>query len=44
MMYYQQASEKVMEVLEEYADVLEQASIDEAYLDCTKTWRFCAIP
>ena len=43
-MYYQQASEKVMRVLEEYADVLEQASIDETYLDCTKTRRFCAIP
>jgi DNA polymerase IV (DinB-like DNA polymerase) len=34
--YYQQVSEKVMRVLEEFADVLEQASIDEAFLDCTK--------
>ena len=34
--YYQQVSEKVMRLLEEYADVLEQTSIDEAYLDCTK--------
>jgi DNA polymerase IV (DinB-like DNA polymerase) len=34
--YYQQVSEKVMRLAEEYADVLEQASIDEAYLDCTK--------
>jgi DNA polymerase IV (DinB-like DNA polymerase) len=34
--YYQQVSEKVMNLLEGYADVLEQASIDEAYLDCTK--------
>jgi DNA polymerase IV (DinB-like DNA polymerase) len=34
--YYQQVSEKVMRLLEEYADVLEQASIDEAYVDCTK--------
>jgi DNA polymerase IV (DinB-like DNA polymerase) len=34
--YYHQVSEKVMRLLEEYADVLEQTSIDEAYLDCTK--------
>jgi DNA polymerase IV (DinB-like DNA polymerase) len=25
-----------MNLIEEYADVLEQASIDEAYIDCTK--------
>jgi DNA polymerase IV (DinB-like DNA polymerase) len=35
--YYQQVSEKVMGVLEQFADVLEQASIDEAFLDCTKS-------
>lgn len=34
--YYQQISEKVMSLIEGYVDVLEQASIDEAYLDCTK--------
>jgi len=34
--YYKQISEKVMNLMEGYADVLEQASIDEAYLDCTK--------
>lgn len=34
--YYQQVSEKVMDVLAQFADVLEQASIDEAFLDCTK--------
>ncbi|MGI0049368.1 MAG: DNA polymerase IV, partial [Nitrososphaera sp.] len=34
--YYQQVSEKVMGVLEHFADVLEQASIDEAFLDCSK--------
>jgi DNA polymerase IV (archaeal DinB-like DNA polymerase) len=34
--YYQQISCKVMNLIEEYVDVLEQASIDEAYLDCTK--------
>jgi DNA polymerase IV (archaeal DinB-like DNA polymerase) len=34
--YYQEISGKVMSLLEGYADVLEQASIDEAYLDCTK--------
>lgn len=33
--YYQQISEKVMSI-EEYADILEQTSIDEAYLDGTK--------
>lgn len=33
--YYAQVSEKVMEVLAGFADVLEQASIDEAFLDCT---------
>lgn len=35
--YYQQVSEKVMGVIEKFADVLEQASIDEAFLDCTKS-------
>lgn len=34
--YYQEISKKVMGVLEQFADVLEQASIDEAFLDCTK--------
>ncbi len=33
--YYSQISDKVMALLEEYADVLEKASIDEAYVDCT---------
>ena len=33
--YYRQISDNVMRILEEYADVLEQSSIDEAYLDCT---------
>ena len=33
--YYSQISDKVMALLEEYADVLEKASIDEAYIDCT---------
>ena len=36
MHYYKQASQKVMAVLAQFADVIEQASIDEAYLDCTK--------
>jgi DNA polymerase IV (DinB-like DNA polymerase) len=35
--YYRQVSNKVMNMLEDYADVLEQTSIDEAYLDCTKS-------
>ncbi len=33
--YYGQISDRVMALLEEFADVLEQTSIDEAYLDCT---------
>jgi DNA polymerase IV (archaeal DinB-like DNA polymerase) len=33
--YYQQISQKIMKHLEEYSDILEQSSIDEAYLDCT---------
>ncbi len=33
--YYGQISDQVMALLEEFADILEQASIDEAYLDCT---------
>ncbi|HVX03048.1 MAG TPA: DNA polymerase IV [Nitrososphaera sp.] len=33
--YYKQVSEKVMEVLFGFADVVEQTSIDEAFLDCT---------
>ncbi|MEO9320719.1 MAG: DNA polymerase IV [Nitrososphaera sp.] len=33
--YYSKVSEQVMAVLEGFADVLEEASIDEAYLDCT---------
>ncbi|MEM2139773.1 DNA polymerase IV [Nitrososphaera sp.] len=36
MGYYKQVSEKVMSVISQLADVIEQASIDEAYLDCTK--------
>lgn len=35
--YYQQVSEKVMGILGQFADVLEQASIDEAFVDCSKT-------
>jgi DNA polymerase IV (archaeal DinB-like DNA polymerase) len=33
--YYRTISEKVMRILREYTDRLEQSSIDEAYLDCT---------
>ena len=33
--YYNTISQKVMKILEKYGDTLEQASIDEAYLDCT---------
>jgi DNA polymerase IV (archaeal DinB-like DNA polymerase) len=35
MQYYRDISENVMRILEEYADSLEQSSIDEAYMDCT---------
>jgi len=34
--YYNSVSHQVMRLLEEYADVLEQTSIDEAFIDCTK--------
>jgi DNA polymerase IV (DinB-like DNA polymerase) len=33
--YYRSISEQIMNVIHEYADILEQASIDEAFLDCT---------
>lgn len=34
--YYERISQQIMRLLEEYADIVEQASIDEAYIDCTK--------
>ncbi len=34
--YYQQVSDRIMSVLREHSDILEQAGIDEAYLDVTK--------
>ncbi|MCW4017479.1 MAG: DNA polymerase IV [Candidatus Bathyarchaeota archaeon] len=37
--YYQQVSDKIMSILREYSDILEQAGIDEAYLDVTKRTR-----
>jgi DNA polymerase IV (DinB-like DNA polymerase) len=33
--YYREISEQVMNAIQQYADTLEQASIDEAFLDCT---------
>jgi DNA polymerase IV (DinB-like DNA polymerase) len=33
--FYEKISNDVMKILEDYADIFEQASIDEAYLDCT---------
>jgi DNA polymerase IV (DinB-like DNA polymerase) len=33
--YYREVSEKVMAALASFADIVEQASIDEAFLDCT---------
>jgi DNA polymerase IV (DinB-like DNA polymerase) len=34
--YYQQISDKIMQMLRDYADAFEQVGIDEAYLDVTK--------
>jgi DNA polymerase IV (DinB-like DNA polymerase) len=34
--YYQQISDKIMQILRGYADAFEQVSIDEAYMDVTK--------
>ncbi len=34
--YYRSVSERIMELLEDECDVLEQASVDEAYMDVTK--------
>jgi DNA polymerase IV (DinB-like DNA polymerase) len=36
MEYYRSVSDRIMELLEEEADTIEQVSIDEAYLDVTK--------
>jgi DNA polymerase IV (DinB-like DNA polymerase) len=33
--YYRRVSEQIMDVIHDFADTLEQASIDEAFLDCT---------
>jgi DNA polymerase IV (DinB-like DNA polymerase) len=35
--YYQQISDNIMSILENYADVFEKVGIDEAYLDVTKS-------
>jgi DNA polymerase IV (DinB-like DNA polymerase) len=42
--YYGQISNKVMALLEEYADILEKASIDEAYLDCSNKIKLQQLP
>jgi DNA polymerase IV (DinB-like DNA polymerase) len=34
--YYQQISDKIMQIFREYADAFEKVGIDEAYLDVTK--------
>jgi DNA polymerase IV (DinB-like DNA polymerase) len=34
--YYRKVSDRIMEILEEEADIFQQVSIDEAYLDVTK--------
>lgn len=33
--YYTQISERIMKIIADFADIFEQASIDEAYMDCT---------
>lgn len=35
--YYSTISKQVMEILGQYSDILEKASIDEAFLDCTRS-------
>ncbi|MGN6346746.1 MAG: Y-family DNA polymerase [Candidatus Nitrosocosmicus sp.] len=42
--YYSQISNKVMALLEEYTDILEKASIDEAYLDCSNKIKLQQLP
>lgn len=42
--YYKEVSEKVMAVLGEFAGTVEQASIDEAFLDCTASITASAMP
>jgi len=34
--YYSQISKKVMGILEDFSNIIEKASIDEAFLDCTE--------
>src|SRR3989344_6253941 len=36
MEYYKNSSERIMEIFETHADIFEQASVDEAYLDITE--------
>lgn len=36
MDYYREVSDRIMELMEDESDILEQVSIDEAYLDVTK--------
>ncbi|NMC76372.1 MAG: DNA polymerase IV [Candidatus Methanofastidiosa archaeon] len=36
MEYYREVSERIMDLMEEESDIMEQVSIDEAYLDITK--------
>ncbi|KYC46331.1 MAG: DNA polymerase IV [Candidatus Methanofastidiosum methylothiophilum] len=37
MEYYREVSERIMDLLEEESNIIEQVSIDEAYLDVTKS-------
>ena len=36
MDYYREVSERIMDLMEEESDIMEQVSIDEAYLDVTE--------
>jgi nucleotidyltransferase/DNA polymerase involved in DNA repair len=42
MFCYREVSRRVMQILQRYADVLEEASIDEAYLDVSSLENFAA--
>lgn len=42
MSWYREVSRAVMQILQRYADVLEEASIDEAYLDVSSLENFAA--
>ena len=42
--YYQEVSKEVQEIFSRYTDVIQQASIDEAYLDVTENKKILNLP